>query len=446
MKTKYILAASAFVLLGACDESEYELENLVPEQYHKVLYINNSGTIDMILYNTGEDNTCKLSIFKGGSQSEQTADAIIGVLEQDVVDKTYSEPEMINYKVLAPECYSIETTELHFSSEDRFKNVTVAIHVPEVEKTIARNPGAICVLPLYLYSRTDSVNEYKNETFIKISEVLTPTLGFMSTGIDYQTYTVGFDMETAKIEFGLDTDNSWDIDCMFDVDPDFVAGYNAEHGTSFVVLPEKNYSFEKEITLSKEKKSIDLPVTINGNRLQPVDYLLPVRVVDVSLFGISETTNIYLLAIRVIGNQFDRSNWSITTNTEEKTGEGANNGVATCLLDGNINSFWHSQWSGGSVNLPHELTVDVKETVTFSHFGLMERQHASYKDVKAGEFYVSSDNTNWTLVGKFEAKQVYENQVFPVTPTKGRYFKIRITESNREQNSSLAEIYAYGTK
>lgn len=167
MKTKYILAASAFVLLGACDESEYELENLVPEQYHKVLYINNSGTIDMILYNTGEDNTCKLSIFKGGSQSEQTADAIIGVLEQDVVDKTYSEPEMVNYKVLAPECYSIETTELHFSSEDRFKNVTVAIHVPEVEKTIARNPGAICVLPLYLYSRTDSVNEYKNETFIK---------------------------------------------------------------------------------------------------------------------------------------------------------------------------------------------------------------------------------------------------------------------------------------
>ena len=212
------------------------------------------------------------------------------------------------------------------------------------------------------------------------------------------------------------------------------------------MLPEKNYSFEKEITLSKEKKSIDLPVTINGNGLQPVDYLLPVRVVDVSLFGISETTNIYLLAIRVIGNQFDRSNWSITTNTEEKTGEGANNGVATCLLDGNINSFWHSQWSGGSVNLPHELTVDVKETVTFSHFGLMERQHASYKDVKAGEFYVSSDNTNWTLVGKFEAKQVYENQVFPVTPTKGRYFKIRITESNREQNSSLAEIYAYGTK
>ena len=48
MKTKYILAASAFVLLGACDESEYESENLVPEQYHKVLYINNSGTIDMI--------------------------------------------------------------------------------------------------------------------------------------------------------------------------------------------------------------------------------------------------------------------------------------------------------------------------------------------------------------------------------------------------------------
>ena len=61
-------------------------------------------------------------------------------------------------------------------------------------------------------------------------------------------------------------------------------------------------------------------------------------------------------------------------------------------------------------------------------------------------FFVSSDKQTWTSVGKFKAEQVYENQIFPITPTKGRYFKIQITESNREQNSSLAEIYAYGIK
>lgn len=45
MKVNYIgIACLAVLLLTACDESKYELENLVPEEYHKVLYINKSGT------------------------------------------------------------------------------------------------------------------------------------------------------------------------------------------------------------------------------------------------------------------------------------------------------------------------------------------------------------------------------------------------------------------
>lgn len=40
MKVNYIgIACLAVLLLTACDESKYELENLVPEEYHKVLYI-----------------------------------------------------------------------------------------------------------------------------------------------------------------------------------------------------------------------------------------------------------------------------------------------------------------------------------------------------------------------------------------------------------------------
>ena len=86
MKTKLILAAGALIILGACNESKYELENLVPEQYHKVMYINNSGTKDLTLYNTGEDNTYNLSIYKGGSEPGLTANVNIGVLPQETDD------------------------------------------------------------------------------------------------------------------------------------------------------------------------------------------------------------------------------------------------------------------------------------------------------------------------------------------------------------------------
>ena len=38
-----LLLAGSLLLLGACDESKYDLDSLVPEQYHKILYVNNSG-------------------------------------------------------------------------------------------------------------------------------------------------------------------------------------------------------------------------------------------------------------------------------------------------------------------------------------------------------------------------------------------------------------------
>ena len=155
---------------------------------------------------------------------------------------------------------------------------------------------------------------------------------------------------------------------------------------------------------------------------------------------------VYPLVVRVIGTRFDRSGWSISANTQEPTGEGVGNGVATCLLDGDLSTFWHSQWSGGSQPLPHEITVDMKKVVTLTNIGLIQRQHDSYRDVGGGEFFVSSDGSTWTSVGTFSAQQVLEEQIFTVTPTQCRYFKVQITRSNRDANSSLAELYGYGVE
>ena len=47
-----LLLAGSLLLLGACDESKYDLDSLVPEQYHKILYVNNSGKQEVTLYDT----------------------------------------------------------------------------------------------------------------------------------------------------------------------------------------------------------------------------------------------------------------------------------------------------------------------------------------------------------------------------------------------------------
>ena len=52
-----LLLAGSLLLLGACDESKYDLDSLVPEQYHKILYVNNSGKQEVTLYDTDRKST-----------------------------------------------------------------------------------------------------------------------------------------------------------------------------------------------------------------------------------------------------------------------------------------------------------------------------------------------------------------------------------------------------
>ena len=73
MKIRTILLMGGLVLLGACSESKYDLDQLVPEEYHKILYVNNSGKQDFTLYDTDEDNKYVLSVIKSGSDPSLTA-------------------------------------------------------------------------------------------------------------------------------------------------------------------------------------------------------------------------------------------------------------------------------------------------------------------------------------------------------------------------------------
>ena len=93
MKIRTILLMGGLVLLGACSESKYDLDQLVPEEYHKILYVNNSGKQDLTLYDTDEDNKYTLSVVKSGSDPSLTASVKVSVLTQAELDEEYSEPE-----------------------------------------------------------------------------------------------------------------------------------------------------------------------------------------------------------------------------------------------------------------------------------------------------------------------------------------------------------------
>lgn len=446
-KTTYLsLLAGCLITLGACEGSKYDLENQIPEKFHKILYLSISGKQDLTLYNTDEDNTYSFSLIKAGSDPTLSAKADITVMTQEEVDEQYSDLEGINYQVISPSAYSLDKSLLEFSAEDSYKLVNLSLKPREVMAAIASNPNAIWVLPLYVSSENDSINATKNQLFLQLKEVITPTIGFKDSYVNVKAYTYGLVSKISeKVPFKLDTNNKWDIECEFVVDNEYITQYNNTNGTIFQILPENSYSFASSMPLPNGTTETTLLVEVEGSQLQPGDYMLPIRIKNVSQFEISSTNAIYPIAIRIMGEQLDRTEWTAEANTEELVGEVQNNsGPVECLLDGNLETFWHSQWQNGSHALPHEVIIDVQKECTFTQFALVQREGSNY--VKAGNFQVSSDKAHWETVGDFSMKQESGAQVFGVMPTKGRYFKILITESYNGNNSALAEVYAYGLK
>ena len=147
-----------------------------------------------------------------------------------------------------------------------------------------------------------------------------------------------------------------------------------------------------------------------------------------------------------IHNQYidvDRTGWGVEANTEELTGEGAVNGHKEALIDGNLNTFWHSQWDGEGKNppLPHIIIFDMQKTQNILSIELARRQNNL--DLKAVMFSISDDKENWTELGKldFPNDKVPNAQIILLPKAiSGRYFRTTVTDSNNGVNASIAEI------
>ena len=90
-------------------------------------------------------------------------------------------------------------------------------------------------------------------------------------------------------------------------------------------------------------------------------------------------------AIALVANfdrdpQLNRSNWEITASSEETSGEGAGNGVATCIIDGKPDTHWHSAWKNSSPAYPHWFMIDMKESKAFDAFEYVSRGTGTSSD------------------------------------------------------------------
>lgn len=452
----YLLLLTGILLsLGACEGSEYELENTIPTKCHKILYLKNSGKQQITLFNTGQINHYSFSIIKAGSNPDLEANVDISLLTQEEVDNHYSNLDGVNYKIISENGYSLNAPHLDFSTVDRSKKITVSLDAQKISEDMESDPSATWVLPLQISSKTDSVNANMKELFLQL-EVRNASVGFKEVGTGVK------EIEYGRIEssinynatFKLDIANQWNLVCGFEAaSQSYVDEYNTANKTSYKLLPEGSYSFAEILELPASISEAVLRITIDGNQLKELskenrsgEYILPVRIKSVNMFEVSTTNNVYAVTIRITP-KLDRSEWTITASSEELNGSnsGKGEGPAKYMLDGNSNTYWENQWKSEPApvpTLPYTLIIDTKKEHTFFKFFMQQRR--TNIGTKGGTFYISPDNNNWTKVGTFQMAQITAVQEFDITEAKGRYIKIVVESSHIGQQAQLAEFYAYG--
>ncbi|HSY18533.1 MAG TPA: discoidin domain-containing protein [Candidatus Acidoferrales bacterium] len=112
-------------------------------------------------------------------------------------------------------------------------------------------------------------------------------------------------------------------------------------------------------------------------------------------------------------------------------------------LDGDPNTYWHTQWQGASPGLPHEITIELFPSSVIKGFTYLPRQDVSdHGTIKDYEFYVSDDGTNFgqpVKTGTFDSSKSEKVETFE--PVNCRFIKLRaLSEITGQPWTSAAEI------
>lgn len=110
------------------------------------------------------------------------------------------------------------------------------------------------------------------------------------------------------------------------------------------------------------------------------------------------------------------------------------------LIDGQTDTFWHTQWEPEKPPYPHEIQVDLGEPRRFGGFVYTARMDMDHGHIKAYEFYVSGDGKTWgqpVAKGEFSKGEIRNEVRFPAVS--GRYVRLRaLSPQNREEPYATA--------
>ena len=130
----------------------------------------------------------------------------------------------------------------------------------------------------------------------------------------------------------------------------------------------------------------------------------------------------------------------VKVDSEETAGE---DGKGANAVDGDPNTFWHTQWQDANPETPHEIVIKLDPPTKIKGFTYLPRQDDSdHGTIKEFALYVSADGKDFgEPVKKGSFENTKERKTATFEPKAAAYIKlVALSEVNGEAWTSAAEI------
>lgn len=420
MKKKYtssLLLGGIVLAAVACqdiDEDKY-----YQQEYHKILYLKESGEIDATLYQTGQPTDYSVTIVKAGSDPTLTAAVRFAPMSQADLD-FYCASRGTDYRACPASCYELSEQEFAFGPDDRYKKTNLILKTSEIDALLKADPDVDYVLPFTLTSEKDSINAEMNLLILRPT-VVVPVVSFQETGVVNEY--MAKEGKTLEIPLQLQLDNQWDFTCRVKVDP------SALDGTVYEAMPAGSYTLENngEVNFTDGSNGI---LKVKVNPLAQASGVIPLRIESID--GMDFDIDPEPVLIRVSIDKYPLTAAMLSSNAQEPT-----EGSLAALLDGDVTSYFHSAWSV-SVADPHYVQVALPEAIRSFWFSYTNRQANGNAALAWFDVKVSNDGENFTTLKNFDwetdklpggAAGVYESPAL-TGRTPFKYIRFTMTGNN----------------
>lgn len=382
---KKIYIGSTLLALMLSGQSCSENYDIYPEEYAKVVMIKDAGENPLSVYSTDDKVGHKFVVMKGG-HTEEAATATLRAMTSEEFT-TYQAESGKPYAMLPADCYSFsadgQTTsaEIKFAPNETYKEVEVFINADALGTFMETFDGSLYspVVPVILESSDASVNSYGTESFI-LPTYSEPTLSFASQIIS------GSRSGEITATVTLTIQNSWDISFEVEVDPTVVSQCNMLNGTQYEAVDASALTGNTSFTMPNGSSSVDIKLNVDFSKFTALNSVLPLRITGISVDGIE--SNVTTGWIVVTMPRIPITAAMLSTNAQEPS-----EGPIANLLDGNVETFFHSLWSS-TINEKHYIQVTLPETYSKVWIRYCNRHNNANNSLLYFYLYTGTSNDN----------------------------------------------------